>query len=179
MSNTEIQYPSKEYFEEHLSYDPLTGAFKWIKSRQKRSSVVGTDVNGYISFRISDNNMKPTMKSYMAHRVAWIMTYGAIPQGMWVSHKNGNRSDNRIDNLELATIEDAFAKKTAYRNNRVGEKNIIYREVKNPSGSIRKFYRVQIWRDGKFALIKEAHTLEEAVKIREDFLAEEKKRKGP
>ena len=39
----------------------------------------------------------------LAHRLVWRHHNGAIPEGMTVNHKNGNKTDNRIDNLELAT----------------------------------------------------------------------------
>ena len=42
-------------------------------------------------------------KSLQAHRVAWELTFGKIPEGMQIDHINGNRSDNRITNLRLVT----------------------------------------------------------------------------
>lgn len=36
-----------------------------------------------------------------AHRIVWIATHGPIPPGLKVGHHNGQRWDNRIDNLEL------------------------------------------------------------------------------
>lgn len=36
-------------------------------------------------------------------RVIWVYHYGEIPPGMRIIHKNGNKSDNRIKNLSLAT----------------------------------------------------------------------------
>jgi hypothetical protein len=35
------------------------------------------------------------------HRAVWIDYYGVIPEGVVVHHKNGDKSDNRIENLEL------------------------------------------------------------------------------
>lgn len=37
------------------------------------------------------------------HRVVWERYRGAIPPGVHVHHRNGNRTDNRIANLELVT----------------------------------------------------------------------------
>lgn len=36
-----------------------------------------------------------------AHRWVWMQHHGAIPKGCHIHHKNGNKSDNCIDNLEL------------------------------------------------------------------------------
>ena len=37
----------------------------------------------------------------MIHRMVWESNNGEIPFGYLVHHKNGNRLDNRLDNLEI------------------------------------------------------------------------------
>ena len=47
-------------------------------------------------------------KQYLAHRIIWILLRGEIPDGMHIDHINGDPSDNRIENLRLATpLENA------------------------------------------------------------------------
>lgn len=41
-----------------------------------------------------------------AHRLVWVHRFGKIPDGLTVNHKNGIKTDNRIDNLELATVAE-------------------------------------------------------------------------
>lgn len=52
--------------------------------------------NGYLSLIYRN-------RYYPFHRVVWTMHNGVIPEGMVVDHINNNRSDNRIENLRLAT----------------------------------------------------------------------------
>ena len=42
-------------------------------------------------------------KAYPIHRVIWTMFYGEIPKGKFIDHLNGERADNRIENLRVAT----------------------------------------------------------------------------
>jgi len=41
--------------------------------------------------------------SVMAHRLVYRVATGLIPEGLTINHKNGNKTDNRPMNLELAT----------------------------------------------------------------------------
>ena len=78
-----------------LHYEPATGIFTW-KVRTSTSVKVG-DVagcpsgNGYLQIRVCS-------RKYLAHRLAWLYTYGEWPKGQ-IDHINRNRSDNRIANL--------------------------------------------------------------------------------
>lgn len=40
---------------------------------------------------------------FMEHRVVWNFKNGHIPDGLVINHKNFDRSDNRVENLELVT----------------------------------------------------------------------------
>lgn len=42
-------------------------------------------------------------KPILSHRKVWVEINGEIPDGMHVHHKNDNKFDNRIENLELMT----------------------------------------------------------------------------
>lgn len=57
-------------------------------------------------------------KQYL-HRVIWEDYYGKIPEGYEIHHKNGIKTDNRIENLELLKHKDHMAKhpkSKAFRN---------------------------------------------------------------
>lgn len=39
----------------------------------------------------------------LAHRLVWRQAHGPIPAGLTINHENGMKSDNRLENLTLAT----------------------------------------------------------------------------
>ena len=53
------------------------------------------DARGYVRAKIGG-------KMTFAHRIIWEMHNGTIPEGSEIDHINGNKSDNRIENLRLA-----------------------------------------------------------------------------
>lgn len=57
---------------------------------------IGSPCNGYKHVRIG------TKWEYV-HRLVWEHVHGPIPKGMHIDHINGDKSDNRIENLRLAT----------------------------------------------------------------------------
>lgn len=40
---------------------------------------------------------------YLIHRLVWEAFRGKIPEHLLINHKNGNKNDNRLSNLELMT----------------------------------------------------------------------------
>jgi HNH endonuclease/AP2 domain len=85
-----------EYVRELLEYDPITGVFTWRKSRSKISpGQVAGNVSRYRTIKID-------RKHYLAHRLAWFVTFGEWPPNQ-IDHINGVRDDNRLINLRLAT----------------------------------------------------------------------------
>lgn len=55
---------------------------------------------GYAKFVLCQSNCRQTVA---AHRVVWETFNGPIPQGMQINHKDGNKLNNRLTNLEICT----------------------------------------------------------------------------
>lgn len=83
---------------ELLDYARETGVFTWraSKGRAKAGAVAGCKhPKGYL--RITLDGVP-----YLAHRLAWLHVHGVFPDGE-IDHKNGVRTENRINNLRDAS----------------------------------------------------------------------------
>ncbi len=104
-----------------MAYDPQTGNFIWKVRRGQAAvgKIAGTPHNqGYIQIKVGE-------KVILAHRLAWFVTYGEVPS-CDIEHINGNKLDNRIANLRLATRSQNMANKGPNRNSRSGLKGVYY-----------------------------------------------------
>lgn len=81
-----------------LEYNPETGVITRLVKRGRSTTSHAPNCNGYI---IVMHNGKRTY----AHRLAWILTHGSIPDGMVIDHINRIRHDNRLCNLRLVNAK--------------------------------------------------------------------------
>lgn len=91
---------TQEELKNVLSYDENTGIFTRIRPHPLKKSLVNKNAgfvnkNGYVIIKIGT-------KAYKAHRLALLYVTGMFPDED-TDHINGNRSDNRIENLRPAT----------------------------------------------------------------------------
>ena len=96
-------------------FDYKDGKLFWKVARSNRIAVgdeVGSPTgNGYLKVSINKSY-------YKVHRVIWTMLKGEIPAGMQIDHIDGNRVNNHIENLRLAThqVNQGNRKITAGKN---------------------------------------------------------------
>ena len=88
--------PSLERINELLNYDKNTGVFTWKVSKGPKpaGSIAGQRWVDYIRIRID-------VKSYQAHRIAWLIITGCDPLENIVHHKDADKQNNKADNLAL------------------------------------------------------------------------------
>jgi len=95
-----IPLPPLEKLKEYLDYNPDTGILTWIK-KPANSVEVGQEAGsknskGYISVSFKGQR-------YFAHRIAYYMYHGIDPLENLVDHEYGNRKNNKIKYLRLAS----------------------------------------------------------------------------
>ena len=117
-----------------LDYHPKTGVFTWKKrplehfasersfniwNKKCPGTVAGSPNNqGY--WHISINK-----KLYKAHRLAILITSGVWPQAE-VDHIDGNKQNNKIDNLRNVTTSQNLQNRPLPKNNTSGLKGVSF-----------------------------------------------------
>lgn len=149
-----------ETIREWISYDSSSGEFVFLKSPNRRKPIgsrAGTkDKNGYIQITILG-------KTHMGHRVAFLLHHGWIAT-TFIDHKDGDPSNNKIENLRPANRNQNGANAKISKRNTTGIKGVYFDK------SLRKFV-ARIKTEGKqifigcYEQIADAkHAIEEARK---------------
>lgn len=109
---------------EFLFYDDKTGIFTWIKDSGKKKlagKVAGyMDKKGYWSLSVMGRQVR-------AHRLAWLYVHGFFPDCQ-IDHRNGVKTDNKIENLRLATNQLNQFNIGMSKNNSSGFKGVCFVE---------------------------------------------------
>jgi hypothetical protein len=108
---------TQERLKEVLEYDPASGNFIWKKRISIRCSVgeiagkLGPQ--GYVLIGIDK-------KQYRAHRLVWLYFFAKFPTED-LDHINGNRADNRLNNLrEVSRSVNNQNQRSGKSNNKTG-----------------------------------------------------------
>lgn len=119
-----------------LRYNEESGSFTWLVRRSWRTGdIAGTvDKNGYRVISIG-------AKKLFAHRLAWLYVYGKLPT-KGLDHINGDKQDNRIQNLREATVSQNMRNKGLDPKNTSGYKGVTWNKR-------RRCYTVQAGGGGK------------------------------
>ena len=115
------------YFPDEI-YDFSSGNDKlplFVEMLKNRGYYIGEDNHirskkGTLASKLMRNGYYMTSAQYdgktyyfMEHRVIWVWHNGAIPEGLVINHKDYNRANNALDNLEIMTQKEntAYSKK--------------------------------------------------------------------
>jgi hypothetical protein len=146
---------TQKQLKEVLEYDSCTGVFIWKAStaRGKRGSIAGSidKCAGYIQIGVRG-------KLYRAHRLACLWMTGRMPP-YEVDHINHKRSDNRWDNLRVATHQENGKNGPLRRNNTSGTTGVSFDKQT-------KKWRASIMVNGKTLSIGRFSSFEKCVMAR-------------
>lgn len=121
-----------------LRYEPETGKLFWKVKPAKRIAIgaeAGTkNALGYLIVGVMGERIR-------AHRIIWAMAHECWPPDA-IDHINGDPSDNRLDNLRLATLSENQWNRRRQKNNRAGYKGVNKHKLYNK-------WSAEIWVYGK------------------------------
>lgn len=75
-------------------------------------------------YKAKDGYWKNMMPIH-AHRWVWINHFGAIAEGMDIHHKDGNKSNNDIENLEMLSRSDHLKKEMSCPKRKERQKKLL------------------------------------------------------
>lgn len=130
--------PPLDVLEEMFNFNSNSGELLWkmrpphhfdTKASQNRwnarhaGKVAGCKNNstGYVNVSINNS-------PYLAHRIIWAVNGFDLPEDMEIDHKNGNKKDNRIDNLRIVTSSQNSFNSRAKSTNKSGVKGVHWHE---------------------------------------------------
>ncbi len=132
----------KELFEYDLVKGGLIGKLKICKRRAKPN-------NGYVCWSILGYR-------YPEHHLVWLWFKGEFPPvRITLDHKNRVKSDNKIENLRLASQSQNQVNTKVRSDNALGLRGVYFHKTE-------KKYRATVWKDGKSISCGQFNTAEEA-----------------
>ena len=129
--------PDVEELNRLFTYDPETGD---LIGKRKGKPIRAKHSNGYYYARVG------TKRSFV-HRIIWKMVTGEDVGDRFIDHINGDKNDNRFQNLRLATKEQNA-------HNRRGSTNVL---------AVGNRFRARVIYQGKQVLNKSFLTEQEAL----------------
>ena len=118
-----VEQDKKQYFI-HETYDLYAAAEDGtIINIEKKKPLVGNKQhNGYMMCCVRKSG-ETSQKSHQVHRFVWECFFGKIPDGKVIDHRNDDKMDNRLCNLQLMTQQQNCKKSAKKRDYKFVSKN--------------------------------------------------------
>ena len=140
---------TQDYLKQKFTYDGKNLVWKDTRFASKIGKKAGTTT--FAGYRQITIDKVCTLE----HRLVFMYVYGYMPKE--IDHINGNRADNRIENLRecTATINNRNSKTPS--TNQTGVKGVFWDNSRNK-------WHGRVWANGKFVFCKCYKEFEDAVK---------------
>ena len=148
--------PSLSILSQYIKYNPYCGIGVWLMSpcnRVKVGAIAGKINNGYLKIKFQH-------KTYMGHRLFWLLHTGYDPGQLTIDHIDQNKLNNKFNNLRLATLSEQQRNVRTRLNNKSGHRG-VYWNAKNQK------YEAQITNNQKLMYIGQYDTLNAAIAARQ------------
>lgn len=153
---------SQEYLKEIFDYcdgsliwklDPSKPK-KWNTRLAGKAAGYRNPTTGYLSICInpSDENGLSSIRNFMAHRLVFCWHHGFYPET--VDHINGDRSDDRIENLRAASYSENAANWGSHSRNTTGVLGV--RKHRDGHYETRLSFKKKRYQIGSFKTLEEA-----------------------
>ena len=113
MTNTRRNEPTQDALREVFDYDSERGALVYRKAPPFRPHLLGTHAGYLRPDGYHDTAFKG--RSFKTHRLIYIHQVGAIPDKKTIDHIDRDGSNNRIENLRVATRPQQSANRVPRR----------------------------------------------------------------
>ena len=110
---------NKETLNELFIYSEGLLFWRHLNEFKKKGAIGNVNSAGYVYISIRKRH-------YDTHRLIYIMHYGCIEKGLVIDHINNIKTDNRIENLRVATRSQNQANMSITRNNKTGYKGVRF-----------------------------------------------------
>lgn len=118
--STTTRYPSAEALAQRLYLNSITGEIAWRNGPRAGKVAASDKGRGYLTVRFDG-------RALFVHRVVFILHTGQDPYPLHIDHINGQRNDNRPENLRAVTNAENIAHRTRLnRNNRSGYAGVYW-----------------------------------------------------
>jgi hypothetical protein len=152
-----VMLPDIAYLKSILEYRDGSLYHKQNRGKARAGEIAGSLSKHYWVLRIDGKN-------YYAHRIVFLMNHGWCPEV--IDHINGDKLDNRIENLRPASASQNTWNSPARKNNSHGAKNLTFDKRSN-------FWYVKFWVNGRrknFGCFKDKSLAIEFAELARDML---------